>query len=134
MPNPENLIYPIEQTKDEAKKNGKKGGIASGIARRKNKAFRQAVNDIANMKCPAGMAKKWAAAYGVSEDEITVKDAMTLAQAFKAIEGLDTQAFNAVADWLDSKPPSRSEVTGADGQPFIQKIEIGFDEPKHPKG
>lgn len=38
--------YTSEQSRDEAVKNGKKGGIASGQARREAKAFRTLLNQI----------------------------------------------------------------------------------------
>lgn len=44
MPNIENLKpFTSDQNREEAKKNGQKGGIASGKARREQKIFKQAI-------------------------------------------------------------------------------------------
>ena len=49
MPNPENLIgheFTSDQNREEAAKNGRKGGKASGEARRKRKAFAEAFDTL----------------------------------------------------------------------------------------
>lgn len=47
MANEQNLIpFTSEQSREEAKKNGKKGGIASGASRRKKNAFRNYLKEV----------------------------------------------------------------------------------------
>lgn len=51
MANEENLIpFTSEQSREEAKKNGRKGGIASGKAKRRKKAVREVIEMIASQQ------------------------------------------------------------------------------------
>lgn len=56
MPNKENLIpFTSEQSREEAKKNGRKGGIASGKARRNRKTMKETLEILLSM--PMGEGK-----------------------------------------------------------------------------
>ena len=47
MKNPKDNLIPMnKRSKDEARENGRKGGIASGTARRKKKAAKQIICDL----------------------------------------------------------------------------------------
>lgn len=51
MANEQNLKpFDSNQNREEAKKNGRKGGIASGIARRKKKKYQEIVDIVGNLK------------------------------------------------------------------------------------
>lgn len=52
MANEENLVpFTSDQNREEAKKNGQKGGIASGKARREKKTMREILRECLNMEC-----------------------------------------------------------------------------------
>ena len=56
MPNKENLIpFTSEQSREEAKKNGRKGGIASGKARRNRKTMKETLEIL--LALPMGDGK-----------------------------------------------------------------------------
>lgn len=75
MANEQNLIpFTSEQNREEASKNGRKGGIASGIARREKKTIQKILNDL--LETPAKDSphfSKIAKKLGI-EDNKSVKD------------------------------------------------------------
>ena len=67
MPNEQNLRVP---TSSEARENGKKGGIASGIARREKKATQKILQDLLNLDVGSNhLLVKLAKQVGVSTDK-----------------------------------------------------------------
>lgn len=95
-----NLIQYNGQTPEMARENGRKGGIASGEAKRRNKTFREMINRVL--------------ALGVTDDEIrerleaegleTTHDlAIVLAAVVKAERG-DMEAARFIRDTRGEKP------------------------------
>lgn len=96
MANEENLVkFTSEQNREEAKKNGRKGGIASGEARRKRKALNETLNELFSMPIKDGeinnieQIKSLAAVKG---QNITVQEAIVIAQIQKALKGNQSAA------------------------------------------
>lgn len=91
MANEENLIpFTSEQNREEAKKNGRKGGIASGKARRERKALNQTINELFAMPLKNGSTdelEKIQSLAAVKGKNITVQEAVILAQIQKALKG-----------------------------------------------
>ena len=61
MPNPENVKpyeFTSEQSREEAAKNGRKGGIASGEARRKKKTLRETAEIMLACELPEDVKRK----------------------------------------------------------------------------
>lgn len=94
------------RTEEEAREKGKKGGIASGIARRERKAMKDTLEALLSMPLKDGKAanietiKNLAAVKGKN---ITVQEAIMLAQIQKAMKG-DTRAAEFVRDSSGNKP------------------------------
>lgn len=86
MPNIENL-KPVRST-DEARERGRKGGIASGVARREIRDLREALADSLGI---------------VMENDKTVGENIIGAILKKALTG-DIRAFTAIADRVEGKP------------------------------
>lgn len=102
MPNEQNLRVP---TSSEARINGKKGGIASGEARRAKKSLREAMQIL-------------------MEADLTGKDGKTMtgteamaAKAFQAALKGDWKAWELVRDTAGQKPVDRVMV--ADVEPSV---------------
>lgn len=102
MPNEQNLRVP---TSSEARENGKKGGIASGEARRAKKSLREAMQIL-------------------MEADLTGKDGKTMtgteamaAKAFQAALKGDWKAWELVRDTAGQKPVDRIMV--ADVEPSV---------------
>ena len=75
MPNEQNLRVP---TSSEARRNGKKGGIASGIARREKKTVQKILNDFLSTAAKDNpQLAKLAAKMGLKSDD-SIKDLFTI--------------------------------------------------------
>ena len=86
------------QSKEEARERGRRGGIASGEARRLKRDARAVLEALM-----AGKVK-------IDNKPMTRMEAICLAQIQKALEG-DTRAFSAVLDRLEGKPTETAHVT-----------------------
>ena len=105
MANEQNL-KPARST-EEARERGRKGGIASGKARREKKTAREYA--IAVLE---GYVK---------DKDITLKDAMMQKLIQRAITDTDLNAIKYILELIGEGPAQRIEVTGKDGKDIIQK-------------
>ena len=100
-------------TPEQRRENGRKGGIASGEAKRKKKAMRERLEILLSLPMKSGKEadieaiKNWAALKGKN---ITVQDAMMIAQIQKALKG-DTTAAAFVRDTAGQKPVDNVDMT-----------------------
>jgi hypothetical protein len=103
MANEENL-RPIEQSHEEAVKNGQKGGIASGEARRKKRTLKEIAQMLADeriaMPQPDGTTK-----------ELTYDVALIQTMYRNAITKGDTQAAKFLANLLGEEQLAQQNVT-----------------------
>lgn len=98
MANEQNLIpFTSEQSQEEAKKNGSKGGIASGKARRERKMMREDAQMFLEMPLNAGQLEDVEYLAEVKGKNITVQQAILLAMIKKAMKG-DVRASEYVRD------------------------------------
>jgi hypothetical protein len=101
-------------TPEERRENGRKGGIASGEAKRRKKAMRERLEVLLELPLKSGKSadlddiENLAALKGKN---ITVQDAMMLAQIQKALKG-DTTAAAFVRDTVGEKPGDKTVITG----------------------
>ena len=101
-----------DMTPEERREAGRKGGIASGEAKRRKKAMRERLEIILEMPLKAGKnadieaIKNFAALKGKN---ITVQDAMMIAQIQKALRG-DTNAAAFVRDTAGQNPSTKIEA------------------------
>ena len=119
MPNEQNLRpseYKLSQ--DEAKK----GGIASGEARRKKKTLRELVELFGELGVNPD-TRKLMKQLGIPEELMTRKMQPVVALFNKANKG-DVSAFNAIRDIIGEKPVDETKLTGA----LDTSIQIGFVE------
>ena len=100
------------RTKEEAKKRGKAGGIASGKARREKKAFRETLEAILGMAMKGGTDVSVDDIQSFAEIEgrnISVQEAILVAQIQKALTG-DTRAAEYVRDTIGENPSTKVEA------------------------
>lgn len=113
----EDLIPLNKRTKDEQKNIARKGGRASGKARREKKLLSEICNMIGNMDCKNSLTK------GLPDDSRT-NDAAVVMSMYKAARNGDTKA----ATWIrDTKGESKVQVELAKAEP-IDMSNLGFDE------
>lgn len=102
----EDLIPQSERTKAEQKAIARKGGIASGKARREKKLMRETLDVLLTMPLKTGKfadvdeIRSFAAFKGKN---ISVQEAILIAQVQKAMKG-DTRAAEYVRDTIGQKP------------------------------
>ena len=107
MANEQNLKPQNLRTKSEQREIARKGGQASGKARREKKTAREYA--IAVLE---GYVKG---------KDITLKDAMMQKLIQRAISETDLNAIKYILELIGESPAQRIEVTGKDGKDIIQK-------------
>ena len=102
--------FTSEQSRDEAAKNGAKGGIASGEARRKKRDLKLAIQSLleADVK-----DKK-------TGETMSGAEALAMAQYRKALKG-DTKAFEVLRDTSGQKPVEKVEQVNIDGE-YLDRV------------
>lgn len=106
MANPENIKpyeFTSEQSREEAAKNGRKGGIASGKARRRKKAAREVIQILAEEPITNKSLRKSVKgiANGIDEDDIDMIMGATMGLFQAAIKG-NVSAYELIANNLDA--------------------------------
>lgn len=90
-------VYTSSQNREEASKNGKKGGVASGIARRKRKMLREELSILLSTSVM------------FEGKERTMNEAISLAVIKRAIDG-DPSAFKIIRETLGEDTPSEVNI------------------------
>ena len=115
MANEQNLVpFTSNQSREEAKKNGRKGGIKSGEARRRNAALRETMNRLLTMKVKVEGLSDVLEADGV---ESTYEDVISMAMIEQAAQG-DVKAYNAIKATVGQT--SKSELDEEEQRAKIQ--------------
>lgn len=102
----------LNMTPEQRRENGRKGGIASGEAKRKKKAMRERLEILLAMPLGKGEAidiediQSFAA---LKKKNITVQEAVLVAQITRAMTG-DTAAAAFVRDTVGEKPKDNMNV------------------------
>jgi hypothetical protein len=109
------------RSSEEAAESGRKGGIASGVARRQAKELRDLTLAILEMPIKEGDIDEITTLASVKGKNMTTSQAMILAQVRRAIEG-DSKAFEVIRDTAGQKPIEKVEVSKPDSE-IINEIE-----------
>ena len=115
MANEENL-NPI-RTEKEARELGKLGGIASGEARRAKKTMKAMLDYLLEKEIENSR----------TGEKVTYREAILTSAIKKAIKG-DIKASQFIRDTAGEMPATKTEVTGKDGMPLIQKVFVSEKE------
>lgn len=95
-------------TSEQRKENGRKGGQASGRSRRAKKEMKDLVNNILDMGMKAGNLETFNSIEDSKGKNISVNEALILAQVKKALTG-DTRALEFLRDTAGQKPVDKQE-------------------------
>lgn len=109
MANEENLIPASQRSKSEARENSKKGGIASGVSRRRKKALRTALKEAMMMQLKElhpDMQNAIIQAVKLGDAELTVSDAVLGSIIRNACKG-NSQMAKLLLDVLGETPDVR---------------------------
>ena len=107
MANEKNLVPQAERSPSEAREMGRKGGIASGAARRRKKSMKQKMQLLLSLPA-ADNDQTELAAMGVDPDDMDNEMVLVKALFLAASEG-DTRAFDRIQDVL-GKSVAREEL------------------------
>ena len=120
MANEQNLVpFTSDQNREEAAKNGRKGGVASGEARRARKTLRADLEELLSMPAKDKNGK---------ETGHNVQAAIAAALIKKAANG-DTKAFEIIRDTIGEKPAERITLAEIDQKTIdeVEKMVTGRD-------
>lgn len=108
-------LTPFDNTPEGKKRGseaGKKGGVASGIAKRRKKLMRENLEALCQLSLKSGRATDVESIRNFAElkgKNITVQEAMLLSQIKKALNG-DTTAMTFIRDTMGQKPVDEKKV------------------------
>lgn len=121
-----NLIKAEDLTKEELTERARKGGVASGKARREKKAFKETIETLLSMSTQEGNAvsiEEIQSFASLSGQNISVQEAIAIAQVQKAMQG-DTKAAEYVRDSIGQKPSDKLHVnTGMELNDKLKEVE-----------
>lgn len=120
MANEQNLIPNKDRTPEELREITRKGGIASGAARRRKRKLRELVELFGEMDV-SGKARSQMERMGIPEELMTRKMQPVVALYNKANKG-DVAAFNAIRDIIGEKPVDETKLTGT----LDTNVQIGY--------
>lgn len=109
MANEENLIlFTSEQSREEAQKNGRIGGVASGVARRRKKSLKEAADLFLSL--PVSDTKQWnkISKQGVDPEDIDNQMAIIVGLSMKAAKG-DSKAAKVLFDLLGEDASAQNQ-------------------------
>ena len=118
--NIDNLIPVINRSKEEAREISRKGGQASGVARRAKKSMKQSMELMLNMTLKNGNQvnlEEIETFSGIKGKNVTVQDQMVYKLMLKALKG-DKKAFELIRDTVGQKP-----VQARDSEQMQEAIE-----------
>lgn len=118
----ENLIVP---TSEQARINGRKGGIASQKVQREKREQKKtiacALELILNAKIPDAMAKKMQAQTGINE--LDYRTALAYSVISTAIKKGDANALKTIADYTGEKPADNLNINTEENSKFADILE-----------
>ena len=109
MANEQNLIPQSQRSPNEVRENGRKGGKASGKARRAKVKMRKLVEMFAYLDVNKDVENKMRM-LGIPDEGMLVLMQSVVAIFNKANKG-DVSAFNAIRDLLGEKPTEKQEIS-----------------------
>lgn len=109
----ENLIPNAARTPSELREITRKGGIASGKARREKKALRETMQELLTMRLKDKKLLEKLAALGFTAKGITMQDAITAAMIQQAAQG-NVNAFKEIRETI--APTKEEEAAGGDNR------------------
>lgn len=105
MPNAKNLIPANSLAPEERKELGRRGGVASGVSRRRKKSLREAVDHILALPVSQKRIKRELERYGITEDDADYQMAVIAAMVREAMDG-EVKAAKLLMELADENPDS----------------------------
>ena len=113
MANEQNLTpFTSDQSREEAVKNGAKGGRASGESKRRKKTLREQMEMLLSLPVQDEQTRDFIESLGIQPDEVNNALAITLSMYQEALKG-NTKAFELIRDTIGEKPTDRLQIEEA---------------------
>lgn len=113
MANEQNLKpFTSDQSHEEAVKNGRKGGIASGESKRRERTLRNTLEKLLSLPIQDEATRDFIKALGFNDDELDNKTALNVSMYQEALKG-NTKAFELIRDTIGEKPTDRLQIEEA---------------------
>ena len=126
----ENLINPKDRTSEELREMTRKGGIASGEARRRKKTMREALEMLMfDTELPEALKARMKSE-GIHPEDMNHQMAITRSLIAKAESG-DVQAYNAICAMIGEKPADKLDMNGGLQNELVIKV-VGNTDYKFP--
>ena len=109
MSNLETLKPITTLSAEEARERGRKGGIASGKAKKRKKLIKENIELLLDLPIKSSKTKAQLKELGIDDDEMNNQMALVIAMFQKALKG-DVPAFNTLRDTIGQKPVEVQEV------------------------
>ena len=121
--NIKNLVKAEDLTSDELRNRAKKGGKASGKARRDKRDQKQIILDVLSMPLEEGGIEKITSLAAAEGANLSINQAIVVQQVKKALNG-DTKAAEYLRDTAGQKPSDKVQLdTGANIDDTINRID-----------
>lgn len=121
--NVDNLVKAEDLTSDELRNRAKKGGKASGKARRDKRDQKQIILEVLSMPLEDGSVEKITSLAAAEGANLSINQAIVIQQVKKALNG-DTKAAEYLRDTAGQKPSDKVQLeTGVNIDDTINRIE-----------
>lgn len=119
MANEQNLRpFDSNQSREAAKINGAKGGIASGESRRRKKTMREIAVMLGEARVTSQKTvQQLCSIYGIESEDVT-HDLAVIARQYSEAEKGNVQSARYISE-LKGEIKNKTELTGAEGKPLI---------------
>lgn len=109
MANEQNLIpFTSEQSREAAERNGRKGGIQSGVARRRKRTVKQAMELVMSLPVSDPKTKAKLKKMGIDMDDADNQTAVAVGLMARAMNG-DPKAAKLMFEYLEDGTTSSNE-------------------------
>lgn len=113
MANEQNLIpFTSDQSREEAKKNGRKGGIASGEAKRRERTLKETLEKLLSLSIKDEATREYIRQLGFNDEELDNKTAINVAMYQEALKG-NVKAYELIRDTMGEKPTDKLAIEEA---------------------
>lgn len=120
--NVENLIpFTSEQSREKAKRNGKKGGLKSQEARRTRKTMQEQLKKILELDVRQAKTKSILQKLGLEDNEINNQMVLNVALYQKAAKG-DTKAYEIIRDMIDGRPEIKIATENKESKVIVEVV------------
>ena len=122
MANEENLVpFTSEQSREEAVKNGRKGGIRSGEVRRQNADMKKRLKEIVNMALRDGDIDEITTLADAKNANLSISDALLVKLVAMALGG-NIKAMNTLMGMLSNDPTEAQDAQQSVSNSFVQAL------------